>query len=432
MARYDRIAPLAPPERGEALPGWLALRDLERDERDAELGRRARLHFLAVQPLRRLLENGIDGVSADSLERQLEGVREELGQLPSRDAERGHLAHFLHRIRQRTPAALVEGALDMGATAEETGYRWAAEEFYRTAYELAEANGQRTGKGAALRRLGDLLRVSGQAEAARDCLSRAAALALELDDHIGWARAMVGLASLAASAGQIERARSTLGEVAERGGTWADARVAAAAAAALASLELAAGDADRAVEYGWAALQRSDDEETRARGLLTLGAALRRLRLFAAADHAYALAAAADPSPRTTWAARAEHALSAAEAGDRAGFESRGAAVEAELTPELAAPWARAFAHLRLGQAEALLGHTRPARAHLEQVRALARRRSFPELEAALEELLPAFAAAGDEGLVALPAPPPLSPSAATRRIAEQLQALDRVAAIVG
>ena len=64
MARYDRIAPIAAPARAAAFPGWLVLRDLQGRERDAELARRARLRFLALRPLRRVLALGLEGVSA--------------------------------------------------------------------------------------------------------------------------------------------------------------------------------------------------------------------------------------------------------------------------------------------------------------------------------------------------------------------------------
>ena len=60
MARYDRIAPIPIPAREAAFPGWLMLRDLAGRERDPELARRARLRFLALRPLLRvLLEVGL-------------------------------------------------------------------------------------------------------------------------------------------------------------------------------------------------------------------------------------------------------------------------------------------------------------------------------------------------------------------------------------
>src|SRR5687768_13984922 len=100
MARYDRIAPLTPPARDTAFPAWQILRDLDGIDRDAELARRARLRFLAIRPLRRLLDRG-NAVGRESYRAQIEAVREELGYLPSRDIERVRLARFLHSIEER-------------------------------------------------------------------------------------------------------------------------------------------------------------------------------------------------------------------------------------------------------------------------------------------------------------------------------------------
>ena len=75
MARYDRIAPITAPRRESSFPGWLVLRDIEGNDRDVEVARRARLRFLALRPVTRLLDRGIDGVSRDSYLSQIEAVR---------------------------------------------------------------------------------------------------------------------------------------------------------------------------------------------------------------------------------------------------------------------------------------------------------------------------------------------------------------------
>src|SRR5512146_336551 len=98
MARYDRIAPLSAPSRENTFPGWPVLRDLEGIDRDAELARSARLRFLVLRPVRRLLDRGIANVGRDSYLQQIETVREELGYLPARDVERARLARFLHQV----------------------------------------------------------------------------------------------------------------------------------------------------------------------------------------------------------------------------------------------------------------------------------------------------------------------------------------------
>ena len=129
MARYDRIAPLPAPSREAAFPGWLVLRDLEGRERDGELARRARLRFLALRPLRRILTMGLEAVTAPSFAREIEGIREELGHLPARDPERIRLSRYLHEIEARSPLDLTLAAAGLGELAEEAGHASAAEEF---------------------------------------------------------------------------------------------------------------------------------------------------------------------------------------------------------------------------------------------------------------------------------------------------------------
>ena len=156
MARYDRIARIEPPARDDAFTGWLALRDLEDRERDADLGRRARLRFMAVRILHRLARSA-DGIDGSSLQQQCDAVREELGALPGRDPERQRLADLLRDVPSADLAAVVRGALELGQTVESAGSRWAAEELYRVGLELAESNDLDTGRSlcaAALARLG--------------------------------------------------------------------------------------------------------------------------------------------------------------------------------------------------------------------------------------------------------------------------------------
>lgn len=140
MARYDRIARIPPPPRDRAFTGWLVLRDLDGRERDPDLGRRARLRFLAVRLVHRLAGR-LDGVDAGSLQRQCDAVREELGQLPGRDPERHQLAEFLHAVSGSDMGAIVRGAFGLGDAYAQSGYGSAAEEFYRAGVELAHRTG---------------------------------------------------------------------------------------------------------------------------------------------------------------------------------------------------------------------------------------------------------------------------------------------------
>ena len=112
MARYDRIAPLTAPRREGSFPGWLVLRDIEGNDRDVEAARRARLRFLALRPVSRLLDRGVDGVGRESYLSQIEAVREELGYLPARDIERARLARFLHNVEGRDATLVISATLD--------------------------------------------------------------------------------------------------------------------------------------------------------------------------------------------------------------------------------------------------------------------------------------------------------------------------------
>lgn len=137
MARYDRIARIDPPDRDDAFTGWLALRDLAERERDTELGRRARLRFLAARLIQRLVRQG-DGIDADSLQQQCNAIREELGQLPSRDDERRLLAELLKHVPQRDAQTIARAGLDLADDVRDNGAPFAAEEFYRLCMALAE------------------------------------------------------------------------------------------------------------------------------------------------------------------------------------------------------------------------------------------------------------------------------------------------------
>ena len=138
MARYDRIARLDLPERDDVFTGWPVVGDLADRERDPELGKRARLRFLAVRLLHRLIRQGAD-VHQASLEQQCEAVREELGQLPSRDAERQRLSTFLQCVPGADFADIARAGLELAEGAAGDGHPAAAEEFYRAVVELTAA-----------------------------------------------------------------------------------------------------------------------------------------------------------------------------------------------------------------------------------------------------------------------------------------------------
>jgi hypothetical protein len=137
MARYDRIAPLSSPVRDHAFPAWPVLRDLEGQDRDIDVCRRARLRFLALRPVCRLLGREASSVSNESYSKQIEAVREELGSLSLRDVERARVTRFLRQIEDRDPKRLVAALLEFAEQANDAGHMFAAQEYAFTANALA-------------------------------------------------------------------------------------------------------------------------------------------------------------------------------------------------------------------------------------------------------------------------------------------------------
>ncbi|MBI4409226.1 MAG: tetratricopeptide repeat protein [Gemmatimonadetes bacterium] len=425
MARYDRIAPLTAPTRARAFPAWLTLRDLEGRERDVELGRRARLRFLAIRPVRRLLRRGIDRVPLDSYERQIEGVREELGHLSARDPERARLAEYLHRIRQRTPAALAAAALELGEVAEASGHTHAAEEYYLTSLELAEAYDLRADRTRALRHLGRVYGVQDRWQESESHFRRSAELAQQAGDRTQWAQAMHGLAALHRRRGDPSQGRRILEETFERGRQWDEPTVVAAAAAGLVVAELELGNPERALEHGWTAVRLLPDPEERARVLHEVGVALTRLGLYVAAERCFALVAerAADGALRLR--AKGQHALVPACAGDADVFRERRRRVlqaAADMRPDAAA---LADLHLELGRGCLVVGDVDFARDHLRDAIGLARRERRGEVLPKAEELLTTLERVAGGGAVSRPRPVPAG--AVAQRIAAEIESLGEV-----
>ena len=137
MARYDRIAPLNSPTRDHAFPAWPVLQDIEGQDRDGDVCRRARLRFLALRPVRRLIDRGPHGVSPESFSRQLETVREELSSLAARDVERVRITRFIRQVEDRDQQRVLSALLDYAEQAYAAGHVHAAEEYALTA-EMAQ------------------------------------------------------------------------------------------------------------------------------------------------------------------------------------------------------------------------------------------------------------------------------------------------------
>ncbi len=381
MARYDRIAPLPSPPREQAFPAWSVLRDLEGDDRDVEVARRTRLRFLALRPVRRLVVRGIDGVPADSFDRQVDGVHEELGQLPARDSERTRIARFLHQIRARTPLAVTTATLDLGEVVEAAGHFHGAEEFYRTALELATLHRLIPEQVVAYRLLGRIRRKRGEWDDAAEAYRNAAELAERLDDPEQWGRSMDGLGHVFRAEGRWDDARVIYRQVLERGRGQDHPRLVSTAFHGLCVVELSAGDFERAVELGWSAFDHARDVDQRSAILGSLGSAFIGLGLYEAAECCYRIVA------------------------ERAG-----------------APAARAQALLDLVDVAARAGRVDVARERLRNAVGVANRLGLPELLPRADALLAELErVAADEPV---PVVPPRSPSDLTRRVAAEIEAL--------
>jgi hypothetical protein len=428
MVRYDRIARIDSPGREETFPGWLVLRDLEGREREPELGRRARLRFLALRPVRRLLDRGFDQADASSLAQQVQSVRTALGQLPSSDAERLRIAEYLHAIDEGAPDGLATASLVMGEAAEAAGHGYAAEEFYHTALELSVASDLAEQRVKALTSLGHLY--AGRAEWGRsqEYLDHAMERAEATGDLVAWARALGGLATLRLLQNDILGAHAQLDRIRERGEREAAPRLIALADAGTCAVELAAGSPGAAVDAGWRALETLDpSDEDRAPLLMDLASAFRRLGLRPAAEACYRLVTWSSGSSAHRLEARVQHALAAAEAGDSTTFRERRQALlapgEADGDHRLAA-----ITHLGLGRGAMLINDVDDARAHLHTAIDVARAGGLGEAVVLAEDLLSGLEGWDDSEL----RPHPIAPSAGARTIAARIESMGQgVAATV-
>lgn len=390
MARYDRIARLPPPAREDCFPAWLSLRDLQDHEREPELGRRARLRFLALRPLRRLLLRGLEGTPADSLRLQVDGVRDEIERLNERDPERSRLIGYLTEIGGRSPQGLVTATLDVGAAAEGAGHSYAAEEFYRTGLELAREHGLPSQEARALRRLARVHRGREEWEPAVALGREAASVAQRAGAPVQWAMALEEVARAETGRGDRAGGRAVLDEVAERGRAEANDHLLAVAAAARCALELGADEFDLAIREGCRAVELFPPTDPhRNRALLDTAAALRRVGLWAAAEACYGIV-----ETHSTWVehraeAATERAVVAAERGDAPGFRRRRERIlEIVDSGDLRL---RALLHLGLGRGCLVAGDVDEGREHLRQAISSARDADLESLLVSADELLMAL-----------------------------------------
>jgi len=427
VARYDRIARLDCPPRDQAFPAWMALRDLKGREREPDLGRRARLRFLALRPALRLLRHDDDQLEPGSFQQQLDGVSNELAELPSRDPERSALSAYLRDLGTGDPADIVVGALAVGGAVEAAGQPFAAGEFFRTALELAERFDRVDLEQQALRRLGRLFGDRQCWAEAADVLEDAARRAQGTGHGPDWARARVLLAAVRARQGDTAGARRVLDEVLDRAVADGSDFVRGIAGAGRCRVELTAGDPDAALDAGADALDKlpgSSDE--RVDVLMDMAAAFRRLGLPAAAETCYAGVVRSSGDPERRAEALVELVLVAVEAADAGAFhERRGRLAD---STERTDPRTAALVELGLGRACHRFGDRPAAREHLAAAMTKARAAGQePVLDAATALL---HDIEGERTV--RPAPELRTPAASSRRIAERVKELNRALAPAG
>ena len=422
MARYDRIAPLSAPSRESAFPAWLVLRDIDGNDRDSEVARRARLRFLALRPVLRLLARGMDGVSRESYLAQIEAVREELGYLPSRDVERARLARFLHQVEEREPVRIITAALEMAEACAAAGQTYGAEEYALTALGIAAANGEGRLHGAASTSMSRIHRSRGELAEAEAYANAALTTAQRFDARIDVVYARAELALAAAQRGDRAGALAMLEQTVREMRSAGDAQAEALAAARLCACLLLLEEPAAALEHGWAALRQLDDLRERATLLDLVGTALARLGLHKAAERCFSMVAQRGVDPALRARARAGQAVAAAAAGSLTVFRERRAALLNDAAEWSADPRVAALVNLELGRGCVVAGDVDFARDHLRDAISLARRLSLADVLQQAEDVLTALEQNSTSDLVGIAASGPAADT--VRKIADQVEAL--------
>jgi len=421
MARYDRIAPISAPARECVFPAWLVLRDLEGRDRDADLARRARLRYLAIRPVRRLLDRGMSVVGLGSYIDEIEVAREDLGYLPARDPERTRLARFLHQIEQREPATLIPAVLELAEACAAAGHTYGAEEFALTAQGLATASGDDRLDGVAVTVRARIYRDRGQHQDAESCATRAVEIAQRTGNYFDLVRARAELALALAAQQHAQRARATLEHLLDQMRSARDVLAEALAEARSCTLELALDNPAAALEHGGRAFRHLEDARERVTLLEDVGRAFAAVGLHKVAERCFAIVVqrASDPALRAR--ARAARAVQVAATENVAGFREQRAALLADATEWQSEPRASCFVHIELGRGCTLSGDVDFARDHLRNAITLARKHGLMDMLASAETVLSALEANEPMRLAGASDLPSL---ALARSIAEQVESL--------
>lgn len=363
MARYDRIAPLPTPRREQAFDCWPVLLDCELQPRDAEAGRRARMRFVALRPLARVVRQQ-EKLDRPSLLRQLTAVNDELGLLGARDPERAVLRSLVGALEGGVVEGIVTSAIAVAEFCLENAAPAAAGEYARWALDLAEQWKCEANMAAATRVMARVQVARGAGADALVTAERACEMATTAADRAEWLRAVAAWAAAHRANKEPQRARDVLLQSLRRARDWRNEALIGLANAHLCEDALEAGEFEAAVDYGWSALRSIDAGAQRGRVLVLTGIALTRLNLWRAADRCFTIAQSATDAAVRAFAAGGS-ALCAAHDHDLARFTDRRAAALRDLM-QLPA-YRRAETHIALGRAAALSGQVDAAREHLRE-----------------------------------------------------------------
>lgn len=391
MARYDRIAPLSAPARDAAFPAWSVMRDLDGNDRDVELARRARLRFLAIRPVRRLLDKHTAAVSRVSYLAQIEAVREELGHLPARDVERARIARFLHHIEEADPLRAIAASLEMADACAAGGQVFAAEEYALTALGLATVHHAERMQGSANTTLARICRMRALWTDAAQYAGRAEAIA-EAANEIGDAvRARAELALTAAACGDAAKARMIMAAALQAANAAHDPQATALLEAKFCECELALGNADAALQHGWIALRQLDGGRDRALLLEAVGTAFSIIGLHKAAERCFTMVAQRGVDSALRARARAALAVAAAAGNAPQVFRDRRTALLNDAQEWSADPRVSAFVHIELGRASLFARDLDFAREHVREAITTGRKHALPDVLLQAEEILTAL-----------------------------------------
>lgn len=381
--------------------GWPVLQDIEGRRGDEEASRRIATRFLVARVLRGLADDDFVA-DRDSLNYQVNGVRQELDALPKEDPEREAWGRILASLELLDQDELLAAVLGWGEMVENMGHLHGALEIHALAYELAVAGGSLEGAVDAARFQGRVLRKLARWDEAVRWYDVAREVAEESEDLRKLALVLDGLGNTYRDRGNLLRAREVLRQVLDLGTRGGDRHARAVAHHDLMTVEKLAGDLDRAVLHGWEAAQVYDSDEGSLRALFDLAGVLRESGELSAARDAYSVVAGRVQGSEYHILALDALALIAALQGDDLKHDALRKRLDDEAWEDEASPVYRAQMYYFRGISSRALGREEHAVLWLRRALSYAEDHRLSKLifdaEAALSEDRSIHAGAGDPG----------------------------------